>query len=308
MTGYLQMGRGSARVRFVRAWVVGAMLGLVAASAVAQDGPTAVVAMESGGENFKTLMAVPNQWCGTPSISPDGKTLLYDMSPPKASGVTHLFTARLDRPDESPKDLGPGYAPAWSPEGDRIAFYMTSNNRDGVKKGIWVMHADGTGRTWLCEGRWARFSPDGNRVLFADKPLGQGDGIFALDLRTDEIMPLLDQPYTKIAGGGWSPDGKRVCVVVRHSNNDGELLIVNSEGEDRTAVSRLKADLGWRPDWSPDGKHVLLWIRKGDDHNRLHLVEVDSAREPQELAHQESTFNSDAVFSPDGKQIMWIRD
>jgi len=280
----------------------------VTTEARGQDGPTDIVAMDLDGENLKTLMAVPGQWCGTPSISRDGKTLLYDMSPPKASGVTHLFTARLDRPEEPPKDLGPGYAPAWSPDGDRIAFYMTSSNRDGIKKGIWVMHADGTGRTWLCEGRWARFSPDGNRVLFADKPPGQGDSIYTLDLRTDEIMPLLDQPQTKIAGGGWSPDGKRVCVVVRHSSSDGELLIVNSEGEDRTAVSRLKGDLGWRPDWSPDGKHVLVWIRKGDDHNVLHLVEVDSEQEPQALAHQESEFNSDAVFSPDGKEIVWIRD
>lgn len=158
MAGCLRVRRGAGRNCTVRALVVGVALSLGADLARAQDGPTAVVAMDVDGENLKTLMAVPGQWCGTPSISPDGKTLLYDMSPPKASGVTHLFTARLDRPEEPPKDLGPGYAPAWSPEGDRIAFYMTSSNRDRVKKGIWVMHADGTGRTWLCEGRWARFS------------------------------------------------------------------------------------------------------------------------------------------------------
>lgn len=282
---------------------------LLTAQAVSPQGPTDVVAMNLDGTNFRTIAAVPGQWCGTPSLSPDGRTLLYDMSPPRASGITRLFTARLDRPEEPPKDLGPGYAPAWTPEADRVAFYMTSNNRDGVKKGIWVMHADGSGRTWLCEGRWARFSPDGQRVMFADKPAGKGDGIYVLDLRTDEITPLLDESYAKIAGGGWSPDGRRACVVVRHSNTDGELLIVNTEGEDRKPVSRLRADLGWRPDWSPDGKHVVVWIRKADeDHNRLHLIEVDSDREPTELAHQESKFNSDAVFSPDGKQVIWIRD
>ena len=55
-----------------------------------------------------------------------------------------------------------GYAPAWSPSGDRIAFVTKSN--------LWVANADGTHRGELVpdadEPAW---SPNGRRLAFTRK-------------------------------------------------------------------------------------------------------------------------------------------
>ena len=287
---------------------VGGLVGLSPLAVQAQSVDTKIVVMDAGGENLRTLVAAAGERFGTPSLSPDGRVLLYDKSPTGGFGATQLYATRLDAPQQEPKNLGAGNAPTWSPDGSRIAFHITRENRDQIKPGVWVMNADGTGRTWLSEGKAARFSPDGNRILFIDQPDGHGEGIYELDLRTDQTMPMLDHAYQRIAGACWSPDGKRIAVIVRHAS-DAELFLVAAEGEDRTATIRLTADIGYRPNWSPDGKYLLLWVRDDEGRRRLHRLEVDGDAAPEKLAHQdESSFNSDGIWSPDGKQILWTRD
>ena len=97
-------------------------------------------------------------------------------------------------------------------------------------------------------------------------------------------------------------------MIVRQPD-DAELLLVSAEGEDRSAKVRLTTDIGYRPNWSPDGKHLLIWVRDAEGRRQLYRVEVDSDQAPEKLAHQdESSFNSDAIWSPDGKQILWTRE
>ena len=299
--------RRSLAVSTVMVVIVGGLVNLSPLAALAQNGDTKIVAMDTGGENLRTLVGAAGERFGTPSMSPRGDTLLYDMSPTGQFGATHVFTVRPDA-EEKAKDLGVGNAPSWSPDGARIVFHVTAGNRDEIKPGVWVMNADGTGRTWLCEGKAARFSPDGHRLLFIDNPDGQGEGIYRLDMRTDEILPMLDHVYQRIAGACWSPDGKRIAVIVRQASA-AELLLVAAEGDDRSATIRLTEDIGWRPNWSSDGKFLLLWVRDDQGSRQLHRLEVDSEKEPEILAHQdESSFNSDGIWSPDDKQILWIRD
>jgi Tol biopolymer transport system component len=263
--------------------------------------------MDASGENLRTLVSAAGERFGTPSLSPDGDTLLYDRSSTGAFGTTHIYTLRIGA-EEKAKDLGAGNAPNWSPDGSLIAFHITAENRDAIKPGVWVMNADGTKRTWLFEGKAARFSSDGKRLLFVDNPDGQGEGIYQFDLDTNEITAMLDHAYRRVAGACWSPDGKRIAVIVRHAN-DAELLLVATEGDDRSATIRLTADIGYRPNWSPDGKHLLLWVRNEEGRRQLHRLEVEGESVPEKLAHQdESEFNSDGIWSPDGKQILWSRN
>jgi TolB protein len=74
------------------------------------------------------------------------------------------------------------YAPAWSPDGRRIAF--DSFDRDGGDMEIFVMDADGSNQTQLTNNTsnniQPAWSPDGRRIAFSSNRDGD-DEIFVMD-------------------------------------------------------------------------------------------------------------------------------
>ena len=79
--------------------------------------------------------------------------------------IFHLISKGIRVADLS-KNAADDFAPAWSPDGRRIAFV---SNRDGNDE-IYVMNADGTAVTRLTmnpgEDGGPIWSPDGKQILF----------------------------------------------------------------------------------------------------------------------------------------------
>jgi TolB protein len=67
-------------------------------------------------------------------------------------------------------DLGNDAFPVYSPDGTRIAFTGWDTNLDAATAEVFVMNADGTGRTQLTqntfEDSYPAWSPDGQRLAF----------------------------------------------------------------------------------------------------------------------------------------------
>jgi len=101
-------------------------------------------------------------------------------------------------------DPAQDFAPAWSPDGTRIAFY---SERGGVG-GIHVMNADGSGVVRLTSdgGREPAWSPDGAMIAFerwSDIYVMNADGAGVTQLTAGhaEIEPA------------WSPDGRWIAFM-----------------------------------------------------------------------------------------------
>ena len=116
----------------------------------------------------------------TMAWSPDGTRLVVDSVVGDRDRITVLETDGSDQRTlvDQGAPQGPG-APAWSPDGNRIAYVSTPQN-DGAARAhfsfeVWVIGADGSNATRIfagecCIGDWDGpiWSPDGERVAFFD--------------------------------------------------------------------------------------------------------------------------------------------
>ena len=102
----------------------------------------------------------------TPSLSPDGKELVYLSD---SGGHGNLWVAKTDGSAirqitfERNPDVSIG-VPVWSPAGDWIAFIMTRKGSTGE----WLVHSDGSGlRQLVADGSAAYWSADGRLLYFS---------------------------------------------------------------------------------------------------------------------------------------------
>jgi TolB protein len=79
-----------------------------------------------------------------PAWSPDGTKLAFARYPPGAYKVAYAKVAVMDLATRQITLLGDGADPAWSPDGAKLVFA-------GID-GLFVMNADGSGRTRLTTG------------------------------------------------------------------------------------------------------------------------------------------------------------
>ena len=151
-----------------------------------------------------------------------------------------------------------GYAPAWSPDGARIAY---------VTKGdLWTADADGTHAARLVKGAdQPAWSPNGRRLAFT-----RGGSVYTIRVDGEDERKLASGEHP-----AWSPNGARIALDrddtivtlrwdgggVRNAGTgsdpayapDGRLAVVR-DGE-VVAGGRI-VDEGTEPAWSADGKHV----------------------------------------------------
>jgi TolB protein len=152
-------------------------------------------------------------------------------------------------------------APDWSSDGARIVY---ESDQSGDYR-IWVMNADGSGKTRLTgdpgfadlEPAW---SPDGARILFSrcDDHLGF---IMGCDL---EVMNAAGGGVRRLAGGHWtyvraeySPDGRRIVVGADRGGFLSALWVMRADGKGLHRITRPSLQAFW-PGWSPDGRRIVF--------------------------------------------------
>ena len=115
-----------------------------------------------------------------PSLSPDGTALLFSTNRTKNGGTIAkltLATGAMSYLTYAGTLLGetvisPAEHPTWSPDGSKIAFAAYPGYPDfNAKEQIYVMNADGSGKTRLTQETTANcsqpaWSPDGTRIAF----------------------------------------------------------------------------------------------------------------------------------------------
>ena len=200
-----------------------------------------------------------------PNWSPDGRSLAYVSY---RQGAPLIFLAQIYEGRSTPnvtgeKGNGQAFAPAFSPDGTRIAF---GSNRSGNME-VWVVNANGTGLRMLTSSPASDtapcWSPTGQEIAFTSSRGGGMPQIWVMDADGLNVRRL-----TSIGnyndGCAWNPSKQYGEIAYTSRLEDGgfEIAVVDIASQQ---VRQLTTGRGSceSPAWSPSGRHLVFACNRG---------------------------------------------
>ena len=249
---------------------------------IREDGTGLTLLSESVGDYTWTDSGVA--YDSSPAISPDGTRLLYaTMRYPYQ--WFHIATTTLEEQERvlglfgggrEHRQLRPGRewqaAPAWSPDGTRIAFLLDGN--------LHTMAADGSDPRSIAPGisgiyEPPAWSPDGTRLAFRGYERDRREvSLYVVDADGSNLTLVADGAEGAPA---WSPDGTHIAFLqdgaLQPIPLGGDLLYI-FEVENGALTKIIEGSFGPLV-WSPADEVYGLRSSPVDPDGRLFAVSVD---------------------------------
>ncbi len=229
-----------------------------------------------------------------PIFSPDGKTLAFVaertkgmmMLPPiQASGsvpsTAKIYLMDIDGRHQRPlvEMQGMQSAPAFSPDGEKIAF-ESNENSDELE--IYVVNTDGTGKVQLTDNEgddghpaWA---PTGEQIAFISsvQDTYQVCVISAKGGDIERLTASADSHYQPI----FTPDSERI-IYVSNARGHYTLWVMDADGSNKRQLTN-HIGAHFEPSLSRDGQK-LVFSSDRSDHMRIYLMDFTRPVQLEEL-------------------------
>jgi Tol biopolymer transport system component len=207
----------------------------------------------------------------------------------------------IDTQSSKPRTLTSGTMPAWSPDGENLAFC----SRVGMNIGqIQVINADGTGKKQLTNVKGSAcfpdWSPDGTKIAFTAFD-GNNSDIYVVDNNGENLTHICPGYSAR-----WSPDGGMFVFMrgTRGGYSERTIWVSTADGK-QTKIALTGDGFTQDPNWLPNGKGIVFSalmngrqsvFRSNFDGTGLKKIDGDD---------QGGQFSwSEPIVSPDGKQLV----
>ncbi|HEY4965745.1 MAG TPA: hypothetical protein VII28_05065 [Puia sp.] len=193
-----------------------------------------------------------------PNFSKDGKLVITEkdlnssiaIMDPDGSNRVRVYTA---------EGGGSAFSPAWSPDGQWIAFgfggYLQQRKSNGAK--IMMVKRDGTGAKDLTAGLpnagFPSWSADGKRIVYRVWG-GEDKGLRILNIE-DHSVQVLTTEYDNLPF--WSPDGTLISFTRKLEGNNFDIFTIKPDGTELHRLTTSPANDA-HAFWTKDSKY-LMW-------------------------------------------------
>ncbi len=236
------------------------------------------------------------------SWSNDGKNIIF-ISKDNYNGKENNIIAIIDADGNNYREiisgnnlLGQPAMPLISPNGEKILFQISKENGN---QGIYIINIDGQEINPLIDSEKnetdARFSPDGNRVVYCVKNGTEQIYIMNIDRSNNQRLTQLGNNHKP----DFSPDGDRMVFVSdRDHGGVWEIYAMDIDGANQTRLTNNDINDLW-PRWSSDKINIQVEDEINDPGivlNSFIMAKIsDTAEVILELVHPDSRSNMDLI-------------
>ena len=267
--------------------------------------PHAICVMNSDGTDWKLFFMLPQMGAhGSPSLSQDGKWLVYDgwgaLQGEQFSGA-NLMAVSLER--DQLIFLGSGSMPNFGTDSTQVVSSIPTGDASGI--GL-ITLATAERESIDPRGWGGQWSPDGKTISYY---VGRTIKLYDVETKsTRDLVTVTDYPRL-LWNSCWAPDCKRIYFTAQIDSPERQRAIVSVNVDDEPAVLtehfRGKS-LGERVTRHPTEPRLMFQMNSPETKlTQLYTLDLNQeGATPQPLKGQATTCrNTDGVWSADGKRI-----